>query len=136
MNKMLAERNINIEKIMDIIKILKTTAISAPVPTLVAVVAYNILPMLIESELSTTKLIIVSVLTFSILFSILFYGISNRSAKEDHGNLTSENEICDVEIEDGDVFIGSKGSSQGETTQNRIKSANAKNGDIFIGNKE
>lgn len=120
---------------MDIIKILKITAKSAPIPTLAAVIAYIVLPKLIEKEISTISLIVISILTFLIVFSLLFYGIASSKSQKNANNTISNNEASELETKAGDIFIGDKKASTGNISKNKIKKAKTNNGDIFIGRK-
>lgn len=117
-------------------EILKITAKSAPIPTLAAFIAYTVLPKLIEKEISTNKLIIISTLIFLIIFSVLFYGIASNKIQSKDTNKISNNEAIDLETETGDIFIGDKTSSKGEISNNKINKAKTKNGDVFIGRKK
>lgn len=116
-------------------EILKTTAKSAPIPTIAAVIAYIVLPKLIDTNISTQNLIIISLLTFLIIFSVLFYGIASKKTQIHDNDEISENEASEIETEVGDIFIGDKGPSATKISKNKIKKAKTKNGDIFIGRK-
>lgn len=116
-------------------EILKITAKSAPIPTIAAGIAYTVLPKLIERDLSTSSLIIISLLIFFIIFSILFYGIASKESKNRVGDVISENEAKELEAETGDIFIGDKSSSLGDISKNKITKAKTGEGDIFIGRK-
>ncbi|TKB52021.1 hypothetical protein [Ferrimonas aestuarii] len=116
-------------------EILKTTAKSAPIPTIAAFVAYTVLPKLIETDISTNNLIIISILTFLVIFSVLFYGIASKKPQSHASDAISGNEASDLETETGDIFIGDKSSSTGEISNNKITKAKTKKGDIFIGRK-
>lgn len=116
-------------------EILKITAKSAPIPTIAAVIAYTVVPKLIDTNINTSNLIILSALTFLIIFSILFYGIASKKEQSHCNNEISDNEVSDVETEVGDVFVGAKSASTGEISRNKINKAKTKNGDIFIGRK-
>lgn len=121
-------------------EILKTTAKSAPIPTIAAVIAYTTLPKLVDQNITTNNLIVISTLTFLIIFSLLFYGIASKKEPINSDGKISDNEIKDVESEVGDIFIGDKNPSlhplKGQISKNKINNAKTKHGDIFIGRKK
>ncbi len=125
---------------MDLLNILKITAKSSPIPTIVAVIVYMVYPKVIESSPSDTVLMFVSGLIFLVILSLLVYGSYKKEINVDIPDQeASGNEIKDVETENGDVFIGEKGdgnSNFNDVSDNSIENASTKTGDIFIGRKK
>lgn len=123
---------------MDLLNILKITAKSAPVPTIVAVIVYMIYPKIIASNPSDTVLMLVSGLVFLVILSLLVYGSYKKEITVDAPDTKATgNKFKNIETEDGDVFIGEKGGGDfNDVSDNSIEGASTKSGDIFIGKKK
>ncbi|MBN8238942.1 hypothetical protein JF541_07290 [Marinobacter hydrocarbonoclasticus] len=123
---------------MSMTNILKETAKKTPVPTIVAVIVFLTFSKVIESDVSEGLLALISVLTFVvILVMMVLWRGANRGGDSEGGKPVGESAINDVEISDGDVFIGGKGNSRlaNKSSVNKITGVKSKKGDVFIGEK-
>lgn len=119
---------------MDFIEVLKITAKSAPIPTIITLIIYFVFPAIIETSPSDVVLIVVAVLVFLITLALL---ASSAYKKEKKNSYISDNSITNVEAENGDVFVGFKGENIGTSIENNtIEATSSKSGDVFIGIKK
>ena len=121
---------------MEPLDILKITAKSAPIPTVVAVIILTIYPKIIDSNPSETVLILISLFTFFVLLALLTFNAYKKETSKKPSIIG--NSISKVETVTGDVFIGNKGDivNNDKITDNAIDDATSNKGDIFIGQKK
>ncbi|TMS80152.1 MULTISPECIES: hypothetical protein [Pseudoalteromonas] len=123
---------------MNYMEILKITAKSSPIPTIITIIVAITFSKVLDKEISDLVTIVALILTFLIILALIVYSklpakkTSNATAKE-----FSKNKLSDIELEDGEVFIGSKDSKDVVTSfkENEISGIKSKNGDVFIGSK-
>lgn len=121
---------------MEPMEILKITAKSAPIPTVVAIIIYFIYPKIIDSNPSETVLILIALLTFLVLLALLAYAACKKEVTKSQS--LSGNSIANVKTDSGDVFIGNKGTSveNEKVNDNKIDDVSSGSGDVFIGQKK
>jgi hypothetical protein len=131
------------EIIMTFTDILKITAKSSPVPTIVTIIVAITFSKILDKNISDTVIITVLLLTFLIVFLLLFF--SNLSKTKLNKNQSTEkkpvnsgNSISKISTGSGDVFIGNKNIKNKDETfsNNDIKDIKTISGDVFIGNKK
>lgn len=123
---------------MEPMEILKITAKSAPIPTVVAIIIYFIYPKIIDSNPSETVLILIALLTFLVLLALLAYAAFRKEVTKSQPQSLSGNSIANVKTDSGDVFIGNKGTSveNEKVNNNKIDDVSSGTGDVFIGQKK
>jgi hypothetical protein len=117
-------------------EILKITAKSAPIPTVVAIIIYVIYPKIIDSNPSETVLILTALLTFLVLLALLAFAAFKKEVSK--SQTLSGNAISNIKTDTGDVFIGNKTTfvENEQINDNKIDDVSSGSGDVFIGQKK
>lgn len=123
---------------MNYMEILKITAKSSPIPTIVTIIIAITFSKVLDKEISDLVTIVTLILTFLIILALIVYSkLPVKTTNDAIAKEFSKNKLSDIELEDGEVFIGSKDSKDGVTSfkDNEISGIKSKNGDVFIGSK-
>lgn len=123
---------------MNYMEILKITAKSSPIPTIVTIIVAITFSKVLDKEISDLVTIVTLILTFLIILALIVYSkLPAKTTNDETAKEFSKNKLSDIELEDGEVFIGSKDSKDGATSfkENEISRIKSKNGDVFIGSK-